>query len=149
MLTNLILIFNNVASNLVSKSRRSHTRIDKLDLNKSPGIDNIPIKLIKLVSTQIAQPLERIRNDSFSYSCFPDRLKIQNIIPIHKGGSTMNITNYRPISLLPIFSKMFEQIVLKQLLTFIESNNLLFKHQCGFQRNKSTVLTVIDLLNQI
>ena len=87
---------------------------------ESPGIYNFSIKLIKFVSSYIAGPLEETINDSFINGCFPEKLKIQKIIPLHKGGSKLNITNFRPISFLPIFSKIIEQTMLKRLKHFLE-----------------------------
>ena len=167
--------FNKLASNIVSKmkpAKKSHkdflqscindmfdatpttedevkTLLHNLDKNKSPGIYNIPIKLIKVAAQHIAKPLELIINDSFANGCFPQKLKIQKIIPLHKGGSKLNIQNYRPISLLPIFSKIIEQTMLSKLKNYLNSNNILFEHQYGFQKNKSTVLAVLDLLSKL
>ena len=91
--------------------------------------------------------MELIINDSFVNGCFPEKLKIQKIIPLHKGGSKLDITNYRPISLLPSFSKILEQIMLKRLNQFLSSKNISFKYQYGFQKLESTILAVLDLLN--
>ena len=103
---------------------------------KSPGMYNFPVKLIKLANTYIANPLTLIINDSFQNGQFPDRLKIQKIIPLFKGGSKLSITNYRPISLLPIFSKIIEQLMLSRLKSFLERNQIIFEHQYGFQKKK-------------
>ena len=169
------IYFNKLASNLVSKmnvSSKSHkhyletcvldsfflnpttereiqTLINQLDSNKSPGIYNFPVKLIKLANTYIANPLTLIINDSFQNGHFPDRLKIPKIIPLFKGGSKLSITNYRPISLLPIFSKIIEQLMLSRLKSFLERNQIIFEHQYGFQKKKSTTLAVLDLLHNI
>lgn len=104
------------------------------------------MKLIKLSSNHIASSLEHIFNDSIKNGYFPDKLKIKKIIPLHKSGSRLDITNYRPISLLPIFSKIFEQATLTRMKKFLDKNKIIFEHQYGFQKGKSTVHAVLDLI---
>ena len=93
------------------------------------------MKLIKLISNQIATPLEIIINDSFLTGCFPEKLKFQKI-PLYKGGPRLDITKT-------------SQCMLTRLKSFLESKKIIFKHQNGFQKKKSTTLTVLDLLNNI
>ena len=81
--------------------------------NKSTGPHSIPIKLLKLVPDLILMPLCKIINHSFQTGVFPDALKISEVIPINKGGSTEELNNYRPISLLSIFDKIIEKIMHK------------------------------------
>lgn len=68
----------------------------------------------------------------------PNSFKTALITPIHKGGDKSDITNYRPISLLNVFSKIFERIVKKRLLTYLEENLILPKSQYGFRENLGT-----------
>ena len=68
--------------------------------NKSTGPASIPLRLLKIISDLIVVPLCRIINISFSSGVFPDVLKVSKIIPLHKGGSTLEVNNFRPISLL-------------------------------------------------
>ena len=69
---------------------------------------------------------------------FPDSLKISKVIPICKKIDNTIFSNYRPISLLPSISKTFEKIILEQITTYLDTNNLIHKHQYGFRKNHST-----------
>ena len=79
--------------------------------NKSEGPQSIPVKLLKMIPDIIAVPLCNIINQSFSTGVFPNALKISKVIPKHKGGSTEDLNNYRPISLLSIFVKIIEKML--------------------------------------
>ena len=76
-------------------------------------------------------------------------MKLAKVIPIHKADSKYIVTNYRPISLLPIFSKIFEKLMYKRVMEFITKNNILIPSQFGFQKNKSTELAVNAIINNI
>ena len=64
--------------------------------------------------------------------------------PIPKGVDSTNAGNYRPISVLPIFSKVFEKVIYKQLCTYFEQNNILYEHQYGFRKHMSTVQALLN-----
>ena len=72
-------------------------------------------------------------------------MKIVKVISIHKGGSTQDVNNYRPISLLSIFVKIIEKIMHKHLYVFLENHNILFQNQFGFRRNNSTVYALAQI----
>ena len=76
---------------------------------------------------------------------FPDSLKIAKIIPLYKKGNINSITNYRPISLLPTFSKVFERVIFNQLYMYLDHNNLLSEQQYGFRTNDYAELAAIKL----
>lgn len=114
------------------------TLIKNLKTDSAPGLDNINNRLLKEIAHVVAEPLASIFNMSISVGIFPDQWKTAAVIPIHKGGSKDNPGNYRPISLLGAFSKLFERVVSKRLIDYLESNNLLTPHQYGFRRGKST-----------
>ena len=77
--------------------------------NKSTGPSSIPLKLLSIIPELIILPLACIINISFLTGVYPNLLKIVKVIPIHKGGSTQDVNNYRPISLLSIFDKIIEK----------------------------------------
>ena len=83
--------------------------------------------------------------ESFDNDTFPESLKIANIVPIHKKGSNLDHKNYRPISLLPPISKIFEKVVFKQIATYFE--NKFSKFLCGFRKGFSTQTALIRLLH--
>ena len=112
--------------------------------NKSSGPYSIPFKLLMLIPDLLIIPLAHIINMSFYTGVYPDLLKIVKVIPIHKGGSTQEVNNFRPISLLSIFDKIMEKIMHKKLYHFLEENSILFKKQFGFRKNNSTVCARIE-----
>ena len=84
-------------------------------------------------------------NISFTTGVFPDVLKVSKIIPLHKGGSTLEVNNFRPISLLSIFDKIIEKLMHKRLYDFLDEHNILYEHQFGFRKFYSTGYSLIEL----
>ena len=80
---------------------------------------------------------------------FPDILKVAKVIPLHKGGSTEELNNYRPISLLSIFDKIIEKIMHAKLYNFLEEHNILFKNQFGFKKKCNTAHSLIEITEKI
>ena len=117
--------------------------------NKSTGPQSIPIKLLKLIPDLILVPQCKIINHSFQIGVFPDALKLGEVIPIHKGGSTEELNNYRPISLLSIFDKIIEKLMHKILYDFLQAHNILFQNQFGFRKNNSTTFALIEITEKI
>ena len=76
-------------------------------------------------------------------------MKIAKVLPLHKGDSVLSVANYRPISLLPIFSKIFEKLIYNQFIEYIEHNEILSKLQFGFQKNKSTEQAISSIISNI
>ena len=123
--------------------------VNNLTPKASSGFDNISVKLLKQIILQIVNPLSKIINKSLCEGIFPDLLKIARIIPVFKSGDTADPKNYRPISLLPSFSKMFEQIINIRLTTFLNKHNILHASQHGFRTNHSTLTVVAEALNSV
>jgi hypothetical protein len=97
----------------------------------------------------IAEPLSHLINKSFLTGSFPDCLKIAKVCPIFKSGDKHLFSNYRPISILPSFSKIYEKVVACRLLKFFESGNILVQNQYGFRKNHSTYMAAIEMLDKI
>ena len=93
--------------------------------NKSTGPASLPLKLLKVVADIIVVPLCNIINLSFSTGVFPEVWKIAKVIPLHKGGSTEELNNFRPISLLSIFDKIIEKLMHSRLYAFFEDHEIL------------------------
>jgi hypothetical protein len=121
----------------------------QLKTKKSEGFDNISSKLFKDTIDAIALPLTHIINLSFTSGIVPQKMKIAKIIPIFKSGKHTLFNNYRPISLLPAFSKLMEKLVCNKLLHFLETRGILYKHQYGFRKHHSTIHPILHLLNDI
>ena len=141
-------ILNSVFLEPVTKQELS-ILIDGLNLRKSPGYDNIGPKIIVDFSKYFITPLLFIFNKSISLGRVPDLLKISRVIPILKKSDKSNPTNYRPISMLSIFDKLLEKIIYKRIYNFLLKNNVLYKHQFGFQTGHSTTLSLIEIVDEI
>ena len=95
------------------------------------------------------EPLTVIINQMLNVGILPDSLKISKVIPIYKKNDNAIFSNYRPISLLPFISKIFEKIILEQITTYLDSNNLIHKHQYGFRKNHSTEYAALHIVNYL
>ena len=100
--------------------------------------DEISCKIIKSCASIISFPLSYIYNYSLHTGIFPDRLKTAVVKPLHKKGDKFNISNYRPISLLPTFSKIFEKAMYSRLNQHLYTNNILVPEQYAFRKVMST-----------
>ena len=120
-----------------------------LKSSTSEGVDNISMKVIKTTVHEVAVPLAHIFNQSFLTGTFPDNMKIAKIVPIFKSGNKKILNNYRPISILPAFSKLLEKLVCNRLVNFLETHDLLYKHQYGFRQNHTTAHPILQLLKDI
>ena len=123
--------------------------IQKFAPKKSAGHDFISTNLLKEISTLIDEPLSLIINHSLRTGIFPSKLKIAKVIPLHKKNEKDLLDNYRPISLLPSISKVFERIVYNQLYSYLTTNGILFKSQFGFRKSHSTETAAIELTDTL
>ena len=94
-------------------------------------------------------PLTCIYNVSFEIGVFPDMWKIAKVIPVFKKGDRSNVDNYRPISLPSCFEKILDRLICKRILALLNKNSILYKLQFGFRENHSTVMALIEALNEI
>ena len=106
--------------------------IKTLDFKEAHGVDNISIRMIKLCGGSIILPLTLIFEDCIAKGIFPDLWKLANVIPTHKKESKNIVKNYRPISLLPIFAKIFERLLFNSLFFHFYENKLFTEFQSGF-----------------
>ena len=117
--------------------------------SKKCNINDFSPIILKKNAHLIACPLTKLFNQSIQQGKFPHILKCANVIPLYKKGAKTDINNYRPISLLNVFSKVFEKVMKKFLVGFLDTNNILAKAQFGFQRNKSTEDVLIQFSKNI
>ena len=141
----------NSAFFFVSPTDRNKVKniISQLQTGKSAGPYSIPINLLKMLSPVIVSPLVILINESFSTGIFPDKLKIAKVVVLHNKGSTDNPSNHRPISLLSVFSKIFEKLMHQRLYNFLEINEILHPLQFGFRKKHSTLYTLINMTEHI
>ena len=90
-----------------------------------------------------------ICNISLKYGCFPDRMKIAKVKPLFKSDEREIVSNYRPISILPVFSKLLERIMYNRIYSHVQANQLLYNKQFGFQKECSTEYTILQLTKEI
>ena len=115
----------------------------------APGPDEICPKNLKTIAHCIALPLSKLVNLSFKDGVFPSEFKIAKICPLFKANDPMFCNNYRPISLLPVFSKVLERIIYTRLMKFLNKNDVLNKLQFGFRNNHSTFMALITMLENV
>ena len=123
--------------------------ISNLDASKATGPDGIPVILFQKCAPELSPVLSRLYNKCIAESCFPSSWKFASVIPVFKNcGDRSNPRNYRPISLLPVMSKIFEAFINNALVNHLESNNLFSDSQYGFRSQRSTadLLTVITVM---
>jgi len=115
----------------------------------SSGIDDLKPEIIKGVREIIAHPLVHIINLSYKEGIFPSELKAAYITPLFKGGDPKLVSNYRPVSVLPVFSKIFERLMYNRLISYLEKYKILYNYQFGFKKNHSTDMALTLLLEKI
>ena len=93
--------------------------------------------------------LSLIINLSFCTGIFPNNLKTAKVIPIHKKGSKLELTNYRPISLLSNIDRIFEKILHKRVYGFLSMKKVLYEQQFGFRRGYSTAQALLNICQKI
>ena len=121
------------------------TLILQLDDSKPSGPTDIPIKILKVAAPIIVPHVVKIINKSFELGICPNFLKLAKVIPIFKAGRKLEVTNYRPISLLPTLSKIFEKLMHARLFSFLETHKVIYDSQFGFQKGKSTNHSLIEI----
>ena len=115
----------------------------------APGWDNISLTLIKPIVNYILPQLVHIFNLSFQQGVVPSETKIARVKPLYKSDNPNLFCNYRPISILPIFSKVFEKLIHKRLITFFTENDIIYDYQFGFRERHSTSLALTFLNHRI
>ena len=125
------------------------SEISLLSLNKSRGVYSCPVNILKVAKSFVSQPLMEIMNTSILEGTFPKKLKLAKVVPVFKSGEDIDPNNYRPISLLSIFNRIFERLMYKRLKSFFEINGLFYESQYGFREKDSTQHGLIDIVNRI
>ena len=123
--------------------------ISVLQDNKAHGLYSSPVRLLKLAKRVISVPLATIFNQSICSGIFPSKLKCAKIIPIFEDEDNTLPENYRPISLLSIYNRIFEKLVYSRVTKFVKDCNILYDQQYGFRSKHSTQHAVLDIVNTI
>ena len=123
--------------------------LKNMDTDKASGLDKLSARFLKDGADVLAKPITQICNLYIKFSIFPIKCQIAKLKPLFKKGSTTLPKNYRPISLLPIISKIIEKVIHDQTQTFLNENKILFKFQSGFRQSYSTDSCLSYLSNKI
>ena len=123
--------------------------IKNVKLSKSKRHDGISSEVLKLISNEISSSITLIINQTLTTGIFPDKLKIAKVVPIFKKDSKKEFQNYRPISVLPVISKIFESVMHDQLNVYFINNKLFCAQQYGFIKNASTELASLELIDRL
>ena len=123
--------------------------INILNPSKSVGPNSIPIKLPRIIGHSVSPLLALLVNESFQSGIFSDKLKIAKVISLFKKGNPGLPSNYRPVSLLPVFSKIFEKLMYRRPYKFLEIHKVLYSLQFGFQENHSIDHALVSLTEAI
>lgn len=174
----IVCHFNNFFSNIGSKlaNEIQNTTVDPIDYIKesfpimdrfdmpnsdevcevimqlkesAPGHDGIRASLVQNVVTLLSKPLTHIFALSMTTSIVPTDLKVAKVIPLFKTGDPSMFTNYRPVSVLPCFSKILEKLIYKRLLKHLNTHNIIYQYQYGFRKNHSTYMALVELTDRI
>ena len=123
--------------------------VNSLNATKASGPDEISVRMLQLCPNDISMVLKILYEKILHADYFPNAWKMANVQPVHKKNSRQLLKNYRPISLLPICSKIFEKIIFDQTYSFLMQNNLISENQSGFKPGDSTICQLISITNEI
>ena len=117
--------------------------------NKSAGPNSLPTPTLKNEADVLSLPIPYLANLPLTTGELQNLRKIAKVIPLFKKGDPLDCSNYRPMSLLSTFSKIFEKCVYKRAFSFLEKNNLIFKRQFGFRPGYFSYHTIVNLVESI
>lgn len=126
-----------------------HRHILNLKNSNCKDIYGLNAKILKSTFHTIKSPLLFVINKCIQANIFPDELKYAKVSPLYKKGDKDDVSNYRPISILPTISKVFEKIIHERIVNFLEKNNIYYNLQFGFRQQKSTTHAAIEIINEI
>ena len=119
------------------------------NIRKAASIDDLSGRFLKDGSRVLSKPISELCNLSIKLGSFPDSCKIAKLKPLFKRGSKTNPSNYRPISFLPLISRIIEKLIHEQTSSFLSNNEILYNYQSGFRKNHSTDSCLTFLHNKI
>ena len=123
--------------------------IESFSKNKSSGPNSLPTLILKNCADALSFPISYLVDFSFTTGDFLNLCKTAKVVSLFKKGDPLDCSNYRPLSLLFTFSKIFQKFVYKRVFSFLEKNNLIFKHQFGFRTGYSANHTIVNLVESI
>ena len=122
--------------------------ISSMKSSSSCGLDSLDSRIIKMAKYELAPVITHLVNLSIRSGSFPLSWKESKVIPLHKKNEKIYPKNYRPVSLLPVISKVLERAIFEQFTSYLETNDLLHPSHHGFRANHSTVTALIEMYDQ-
>ena len=142
----LHLVPNNLSSMLFTPVSDHEVRKIIESLKKSNEKHDLSSRVLKLGSVYFSSQLCNLFNTSIESCVYPDCLKIARVVPIHKKKDKSVFCNYRPVSVLPLVNKIYEKIIFKRIVNFVEKHNIIAKEQHGFRSGLGTETACLDLM---
>ena len=120
-----------------------------LDASKAAGWDGVSPRVVKAVSRELAGPLACLYNCCMREGHYPQCFKTARVIPVFKGGDPTQFSNYRPVSVLPVLSQIFERLLKLRLVQFLNRQGTIISGQYGFRAGHSTAMAILDMVERI
>ena len=121
----------------------SAQEVKSLDSKISGDIYGIPAKFLKVICRPVSQILGNLVNERFSQGIFPDLVKLALVTPVYKGKYKLEVCNYRPISILPILTKVLEKLMLNRLNGFLGKSKIIYETSLDLKKKRSTTFAVL------
>ena len=121
--------------------------LHSLRVNKAAGLDKVPARLVRDAETELAPSITYLINKSIKDGSVPALWKVARVTPLYKAEDKLLVENYRPISVLPVLSKVMERVVHTQMSAYLDQSGFLYSHQYGFRRGHSTAQAIGQLNN--
>ena len=123
--------------------------IKQLDVSKSSAIEGVSTRVFKVAFLAIPEKITVLFNKSLSLGIFPSRWKYAKVVPLPKAGDLTDVSNWRPVSLLPLPGKILEKTVHNRILNFFKDNHVLDERQGGFREGYSTTRTIVEFTEDL
>ena len=121
--------------------------LNQLDTKKATGLDRTPCKLLQISTSIVGPSLTYIFKSCRDAAIFPNEWEFSKVTPLFKKGSKRELGNYRPISVLPLISKIIEKIVYRQLYDYLQDNSLLNTYQSSYRSMHSALTALLETTN--
>jgi hypothetical protein len=120
-----------------------------LDPHKGMGWSEVSLQVIKTVAREISGPLSHLFNCCMRGRHYPAFFKVAQVVPVFKSEDPTEFSNYRPISVLPVFLQVFERVLQGRLLEFLNRQVVVIPGQYGFRSRHSTAMAVLDMVERV
>ena len=120
-----------------------------LDSSKGMGWDGVSPRIIKAVARELSGSLSRLYNCCMREGFYPSDFKVARVVPVFKAEDPTQFSNYRPVSVLPVLSQVFERLLKVRLVEFLDRQKVVVPNQYGFRAGHSTDMAILDMVEKI